>query len=97
MRFEWDEVKRAANLDKHGIDFADVPDMFTGPMVIGPDTRRDYGESRQIGFGFIRGRLIAVAFTERRPDTVRIISARKANHREENYFQETLAGELGKN
>lgn len=97
MRFEWNDTKRAANLTKHSIDFADVPEMFSGPMLIGHDTRKNYGETRQIGFGFIRGRLIAVAFTKREPDTIRVISARKANRREESYFKETLESELGKN
>ena len=97
MRFEWDETKRKTNLAKHGIDFEDVPEMFTNPMLVGPDARKDYGEPRQIGFGFIRGRLIAVAFTEREPELIRIISARKANQREETYYQETIANELGKN
>ena len=97
MRFEWDEAKRAANLAKHGIDFADVPELFSGPMLMGPDTRKDYGEARQIGFGFMCGRLIALAFTKREPDTIRVISARKANRREESYVKETLESELGKN
>lgn len=97
MRFEWDEVKRATNLAKHGVDFADVPELFSGPMLIGHDTRREYGEPRQIGFGFMRGRLVALAFTKRGPDTIRVISARKANKREETYFKETLENELGKN
>ena len=97
MRFEWDEAKRKTNIVKHGIDFKDVPEMFTGLMLIGPDVRKDYGEPRKIGFGFIRGRLMTVAFTEREPDSIRIISARKANQREETYYQETIADELGKN
>ncbi len=28
MRFEWDEEKREANFRKHGIDFADVENIF---------------------------------------------------------------------
>ncbi len=97
MRFEWDEAKRAANLTKHGIDFVDAEEAFSGPMLIGPDTREEYGEERRIGFGFIQGRLIAVVFTERKAGTIRIISARKANQREKKNFHETLAHELGKN
>lgn len=97
VRFEWDEAKRKANLAKHGIDFLDVREMFRSLMLVGADERKDYGENRQIGFGFIRGRLMAVAFTERNPDTIRIISARKANKREEKYYQEAVADELGKN
>ena len=97
VRFEWDEAKRKANRAKHGIDFLDAPEMFTSLMLVGPDARKDYGETRKIGFGFIRGRLMAVVFTEREPTTIRIISARKANTREEAYYQEAVADELGKN
>ncbi len=71
--------------------------MFGSLMLVGTDSRKDYGETRNVGFGFIRGRLIAVAFTERTPNFIRIISARKANKREEAYYQETIADELGKN
>jgi uncharacterized DUF497 family protein len=73
VRFEWDEAKREANIAKHEIDFRDVPEMFTSLMLVGTDSRKDYGETRKIGFGFIRGRLIVVAFTERNPDVIRII------------------------
>ncbi|EMR45199.1 hypothetical protein C206_21884 [Pseudomonas putida TRO1] len=31
MFFEWDEGKNQSNIRKHGIDFADVPDMFNHP------------------------------------------------------------------
>ena len=97
VRFEWDEAKRKANIAKHGIDFLDVPEMFGSLMLVGTDSRKDYGETRKVGFGFIRGRLMAVAFTERTPNLIRIISTRKANKREEAYYQETIADELGKN
>jgi len=97
VRFEWDEAKRKTNFVTHDIDFEDVPEIFTSLMLVGPDVRKDYGESRKIGFGFIRGRLMTVAFTEREQDSIRIISARKANQREETYYQETIANELGKN
>ena len=97
VRFEWDEAKRKANIAKHGIDFLDVPEMLDSLMLAGPDSRKDYGETRKIGFGFIRGRLMVVAFTEREPNSIRMISARKANTREEAYYQEAVADELGKN
>jgi uncharacterized DUF497 family protein len=97
VKFEWDEAKRTANIIKHGIDFRDVPEMFTNLMLVGADSRKDYGEARKIGFGFIRGRLLAVAFTEREPNSIRIISARKANTREQTHYQKAVADELGKN
>lgn len=97
VQFEWDETKRKANIAKHSIDFIDASEMFGSLILIGTDSRKDYGETRKIGFGFIRGRLTAVAFTERKPNSIRIISARKANKREETYYQETITDELGKN
>jgi len=97
VQFEWDEAKRKANIAKHGIDFLDVPEMFGSLMLVGTDSRKEYGETRKIGFGFIRGRLMVVAFTERAPNSIRIISARKANTREEAHYQEAVADELGKN
>ncbi|MCG8314520.1 MAG: BrnT family toxin, partial [Pseudomonadales bacterium] len=33
MQFEWDEAKNTINIRKHGIDFADVTDMFNHPML----------------------------------------------------------------
>ncbi len=95
--FAWDEDKRIANIAKHGIDFADVREMFAGPMLVSSDTRKEYGEERQIGFGFVHGRLLVVVFTEREPGTIRIISARKANRREKDYFEKAVADQLGEN
>lgn len=46
MAFEWDEAKRLANIQKHGIDFADVIEMFDGRVIENEDRRRHYGEQR---------------------------------------------------
>ena len=34
MQFEWDEAKNLENIRKHQIDFAYVPAMFDGEMLI---------------------------------------------------------------
>jgi uncharacterized protein len=94
MTFERDEEKRLSNLAKHGIDFMDAPEMFAGPMLLSEDTRKDYGEPRFIGFGYIRGRLIAAAFS-RRGEAIRIISLRKANQREQKRFETQIRYRLG--
>lgn len=54
VRFEWDEEKRKANIVKPKADFADLPEMFQGPMMVKSDQRNDYGEDRQVGYGFIK-------------------------------------------
>lgn len=41
MRYEWDEAKRRINLQRHGIDFADIPELFVGEIVVLEDDRHD--------------------------------------------------------
>ncbi len=53
--------------------------------VIFEDDRFEYGETRFVAYGRIRGRLVAVVYTLR-GDAVRIISLRKANSREEQRY-----------
>lgn len=85
MAFEWDEDNRKAHLVKHGVDFRDVTPMFDGPTVEVIDGRHDYREARINALGEIEGRVYAVAYTWRR-DCRRIISARKANAREQRKY-----------
>jgi uncharacterized DUF497 family protein len=90
MKFEWDEAKNRENIKKHGFDLADAEEMFRGVLVIDPDTREDYGEKRWVGLGTIGGRVAYVVFTERDPDTIRIISLRKASHRERKEYEKAI-------
>lgn len=90
MRFEWDETKNAANIRKHGIDFADVTDIFNHPMLAILDNREDYGEERWIAIGWIRTLVGVVAYTERHGDAIRIISARKATKHEVCRYEQSL-------
>jgi len=83
MKFDWNEVKRQENIAKHGIDFADIPEVCDGPMLVRLDTRHDYGEDRWIGMGLLRNMVAVVVYVEwEDEETIRIISARKATHRE---------------
>lgn len=45
MDFEWDEEKRLANIEKHGIDFVDAVAIFGNPHVTAPAKTID-GEKR---------------------------------------------------
>jgi uncharacterized DUF497 family protein len=91
MQFEWDEAKNLENIRKHRIDFADVPDMFDGSMLVELDERTDYGEDRWIGIGFLRNGVAVVVWTERQGDVIRIISARRANRYERQRFEQYLS------
>jgi uncharacterized DUF497 family protein len=54
MHIEWDQAKNKLNRRKHGIDFADVEDIFNHPMLALLDNREDYGEERWIAMGRIQ-------------------------------------------
>lgn len=90
MKFEWDEAKNRVNIRKHGFDFADAWEAFASPMLSTPDFREDYGEDRWTGIGILKGRVIVLAFTERDPDTIRIISMRKAKKHERAKYEEEI-------
>ncbi len=79
MDYVWDESKRISNLEKHEINFRSVYSFDWNPAEFYPSPR--YGEIRTIAIGYIAGRLHCVIFTDRREQR-RIISIRKANHRE---------------
>lgn len=90
VRFEWDEAKREANLQKHGIDFIGVDSLFEGYTITIEDDRFAYGEKRFVTFGILEGRTVAVAHTES-ADVIRIISVRKATRSEEASYFSTLS------
>jgi hypothetical protein len=86
MRFEWDPAKDAATLAERGFSFVAVLDAFTDPKRrISQDTRRHYGERRFNMIAQSKGRIFHVTFTYR-GETIRIISARRANRREERRY-----------
>jgi uncharacterized DUF497 family protein len=91
MQFEWDEAKNIENIRKHEIDFADVPTMFDGKMLIELDARFDYGEDRWFGIGFLGSGIAVVVWTERHKNVFRIISARRANRHEQRRFEKYLS------
>ena len=90
MRFEWNQAKSENNIRKHGIDFADVEDMFDNPVLTLSDSRKDYGEERWVAIGRIHGLVCVVNYTERRGDVIRIISARKATRYEINRYEKRI-------
>jgi hypothetical protein len=87
MNFEWDENKSDICFDQRGFDFAYVAQAFIDPnRLIKKDTRWDYGEDRYQLLGSIAQRVFCVVYTLR-GSTIRIISARKANQREVNRYE----------
>ena len=83
MKFEWDEQKRLINLQRHGIDFVGVSEVFDDPNALTVlDDRFAYGEVRFVTFGLLSGRIVSVVHLEA-DEVFRIISVRKAEKDEQ--------------
>ena len=86
MEFEWDEVKAAGNVVKHGVAFEIAIAVFRDRNRIEIDvTRQIDREDRFKCVGLIGNRLFAVVF-HWRGGICRIISARPTNKQEESIY-----------
>ncbi len=79
MEFEWDEEKNKRNIYKHKISFEEASLIFRSLTLTTIDTRKDYGEIREISIGQLSEQLIVTTVHTDRNETVRLISARLAN------------------
>ncbi len=70
--YEWDEAKSSLNAKKHRVRFADAVGVFARYVATGMD---------------FLGRFLTVVYTYR-PDTIRLISARRATKRERETYEE---------
>jgi len=82
MRITFDPTKRAKTLADRGLDFTDAAKIFSGVTLEIEDTRKDYGETRIICYGYLEGRIIVVGYTPRGASR-HVFSMRKANGREQ--------------
>lgn len=92
-RFEWDPVKDQRNFRNHGMHFSTATLVFNDPMRLEYyDVNHSDDEDRYLTVGHVRRlhRYIAVIYTMRDADTIRIISARAPTRREmEEYHDRT--------
>ena len=92
MELEWDVDKAARNLRKHGVSFEDAELVFYDSGRIETyDGREDYGEGRWAMIGLAYSAVLSVVYTVRHEDTIRLISARKANADERKQYREANA------
>ena len=86
MRYEWDERKRAANLEKHGLDFVDANLVFEAVFKATVEvTRAEDEEPRFVDFAEVGGTVLMLVYTMRR-GAARCISLRPASRRERKTF-----------
>ena len=85
MKYEWDKNKAKTNQERHKVAFESVYKFCWDDAIIGEDTRKDYKETRYRALAPIEDRLHLLAYTMRE-EMVRVISLRRANKREFNYY-----------
>lgn len=86
--FEWDSDKAAANIEKHGVSFAEAVTVFFDSLSITiPDPLHSHDESRFVILGLsYQLRPLVVVHTDR-GDRIRIISARLATSAERKRYE----------
>jgi hypothetical protein len=89
IRFEWDEDKSRQNKKKHGVSFEEAKSVFYDERAIqyyDPDHSKN--EDRFIMLGMsIKTRVLVVCHCYWKDGAIiRLISARKANKKEENEY-----------
>lgn len=89
MKIEFDPDKRALTLVERGLDFLDAPVVIENSITTFDDTRFEYPEPREVTFGFLGGRLVAVVTTPIEGG-IRVISMRKANDREQAKYRKRM-------
>jgi uncharacterized DUF497 family protein len=90
LTFEWDSRKAAANLAKHGVSFDEALTAFADPLGrIFADEPNSVVEDRLILLGrSSAGQFLAVMFTDRGAERIRMFSARRATRRERLQYEE---------
>jgi uncharacterized DUF497 family protein len=90
--FEWDDNKRRANVEKHGIDFDVAKEVFSDPAAYTYTSSRAAIERRYVTVGMAGNVMIAVICTLRE-ETIRIISARAARRKERRLYGREISNQ----
>jgi uncharacterized DUF497 family protein len=86
LEFEWDDNKNKSNIEKHKLSFELAKYVFEDDSFVNfIDTKKDYGETRFLGFSKIEEVLFCVSYTIRK-NKIRLISLRKAREKELNKY-----------
>ena len=95
MKFEWDINKAELNIKIHGVSFEEAAETFYDPKAVyGVDKEHSESEERFYVIGFSSRRLLFVIYVERiDSDTIRIITARKAEAKYQKEYTKENYGE----
>jgi uncharacterized protein len=85
MEIVWDEPKRLANLDTHGLDFADLEETFFNSAVVLPSCTK---ANRWVAVGADERGVLVVVFARLGREGVSNISMRPASRAERKLYEE---------
>lgn len=85
MNFTYDTAKDEQNRAKHGLSLAQASELEWNSALVWIDARFNYEEKRECALALLDDRLYFCAFVDR-GDARRIISLRKANNREKDFY-----------
>lgn len=88
-RLTWHEQKRAANLDKHRLDFADAGWVLDSQFRLDVESVRN-DEARVQSFAYVFDRLVVLAVVHLPGEQPHIISFRTASEDEREVYHEWL-------
>ena len=77
MKIVWDEHKRLANLEKHGLDFASVSFSIFDTNIV-----QESAEGRLKAIGYVDGILVALVFEPLGTEAISLVSLRRASRKE---------------
>lgn len=83
MIIVWDESKRLANLDKHGLDFGDVDAFEWSEAMIAPSHSRRFK-----AIGRYRSRVVVVVFSMLGSEAISIVGMRRGSEKERRLYEE---------
>ena len=94
ISFEWDERKSKSNLTKHNISFDEAQTVFFDSharMIFDPDHSSSEDRFILLGMsGLLRALIVCHCCSENDGKVIRIISARKANRKEQKQYESYL-------
>jgi hypothetical protein len=95
ISIEWEAAKAKINLRKHRVSFETAARVFADPFALMEQDRIEKGELRWQTLGTVEGHLLLlVAHTvhadEDGAETIRLISARRADPKERKRYEEEI-------
>lgn len=93
-RILWDETRRQANIDKHGLDFLDAVMVLESPYRLDVESVRN-GEQRMLSFAYVFDVLAVLTVVHvARNNVRRIVSFRAASEEERSNYHGWLENDF---